>query len=480
VGDAPDGSDDREDPAEGTGTVADGPATATDDGPAGRETRRDVAREVLAAGVAAADPASAVRERVRLDDAEGAAGTLHVDERTLDLAEYDRVLVAGGGKASAAVARGLEAVLGDRVDGGLVVTDGDRETGSDRVEAVVGDHPVPSERNVAATDRLCDLLDAADDRTLVLAPVTGGASALLCAPTVPLATYRDLTDALVDSGAPIDAINAVRKRLSRVKGGRLADRAAPATVLALLVSDVVGDDPATVASGPFTPGSTGADAALDVLDRYDVDADEAVREAVAAGDPPAGPFEHVHTHLLASARTAVDGAAARAREAGYDPLVLSTRMRGEARECALAHVAVAEEVRASGDPAPPPLALLSAGECTVTVRGDGTGGPNLEFALAAAPELPDGVTLASVDTDGSDGGTGVAGAVVDATTVPGDTARPALARNDSLGALADRGATLALDGATNVNDLRVVLVDPAGRAGDGGGRDADASGDDAG
>ncbi|MFD1511971.1 glycerate kinase type-2 family protein [Halomarina rubra] len=426
----------------------------THDSAADRAARYDLARECIEAGVAAADPERAVTDQLSLDGESLTAG-----EWTVDLAGYDRVVVAGGGKASAAVTRGLVAVLGERLDDGLVVTDGD-DAGTDPVDVALGDHPVPSERNVAATDRLCDLLDAADERTLVLAPVTGGGSALLAAPTVPLGEFRDLTEALVESGATINEINAVRKRLSRVKGGRLAARAAPATVLALLVSDVVGDDPATVASGPFTPDETGVDEALAVLSRYDVDASDAVRQAVETATTHAGPFEHVHTHLLASGRTAIDAAADRAREAGYDPLVLSSRMRGEARELALAHVAVAEEVLASGDPAPPPLALLSGGELTVTVRGDGVGGPNLEFALAAALECPPHVTLVSVDTDGRDGGTDVAGAAVDSATVEDVArARQSLASNDTLPHLGERDALLTVDSATNVNDLRVVLVD---------------------
>jgi hydroxypyruvate reductase len=426
-----------------TGTPTEGP----------RDARRETARKCVAAGIDAASPERAVREQVTLD-----GESLRIGDRTYPLDDYDRALVVGGGKASAAVARGLEAVLGDRLDGGLVVTDGDETT--ERVEVAVGDHPVPSERNVAATERVVDLLAAADERTLVLAPVTGGGSALLCAPTVALDDYRDLTDALVESGASIDEVNAVRRRLSRVKGGGLAETAAPATVVATLVSDVVGDDPAVVASGPFTPAATSAAEALAVLDRYDLDATAEVRDAIRDAAPADGPFEHVHTHLLVTVRTAVDAAADWARAAGYDPLVLSSRMRGEARENALAHVAVAEESLATGDPAAPPLALLSGGELTVTVRGDGDGGPNLEFALAAALSCPPGVTVASVDTDGRDGGTDVAGAVVDGTTLDdAAAARDALDRNDALSVLVEADAVLELDSETNVNDLRVVLVD---------------------
>jgi hydroxypyruvate reductase len=433
------------------------------DGEAGPEPRA-LARKCVQAGVDAADPEQAVRNQIAVD-----GDRLTVGDSEFDLAGYDRVLVAGGGKAAAAVARGLRSVLGDRVASGLVVTDGDTgglervdpESGAlpeGAVAVAVGDHPVPGERNVAAASRVVDLLEGADEGTLVLAPVTGGGSALLAAPTVPLAEFRDLTEALVESGADIGEINAVRKRLSQVKGGGLAAAAAPATVVALLVSDVVGDDPGVIASGPFVADDTSAEAALAVLERYDIAAPESVRAAIREGGP-GGDASNVHTHLLVRTRTAVDAAAERARAAGYDPLVLSSRMRGEAREAALAHVAVAEECLAEGDPAAPPAALLSGGEVTVTVRGDGSGGPNQEFALAAGLELSERAVLASVDTDGRDGGTDVAGALVDVDTVDDpEAARDALTDNDSYPYLAQRDALLAVESATNVNDLRVLLL----------------------
>jgi hydroxypyruvate reductase len=421
------------------------------------------ARACLEAGVDAADPEGAVSDQIGVEGDE-----LRVGDARFDLGRYDRVVVAGGGKAAAAVARGLRTVLGDRLDGGLVVTDGDAE-GLERVDpgatdwegvaVAVGDHPVPGERNAAAAERIVELLEGVDERTLVLAPVTGGGSALLAAPTVPLGEFRDLTAALVESGADIGEINAVRKRLSQVKGGGLAAAAAPATVVALLVSDVVGDDPEIIASGPFAADDTSAAAALAVLERYDIEASETVRSAIREGGP-GGDAANVHTHLLVRTRTAIDAAADRAREAGYDPLVLSSRMRGEAREAALAHVAVAEECLAEGDPVNPPAALLSGGEVTVTITGDGSGGPNQELALAAGIELPEGAVLASVDTDGRDGGTDVAGALVDVETVDDpEGARDALADNDSYPYLAERDALLAIESATNVNDLRVVLLD---------------------
>jgi hydroxypyruvate reductase len=317
----------------------------------------------------------------------------------------------------------------------------------------------------------------------VLAVITGGGSALLPAPAgnLSLADLQATTDALLESGAAIGEINAARKHCSALKGGRLGAVAAPATVATLVFSDVVGDDLGVIASGPTVLDPTTYADAVAVLDRYDLDVPAAVRDhlaAGAAGEIPETPgadadFGHVTTHLLANAWTAVDAAREVARERGYDPLVLSTRVRGEAREQGLAHVAVAEEVAATGTPVDPPAVVLSGGETTVTVRGEGDGGPNQEFALRAALELGGGGSdggsvggpvLAAVDTDGRDGASDAAGALVDVGTVPdadaADAARAALADNDA-GTYLDGRDALVRTGrtGTNVNDLRVVVIE---------------------
>ncbi|GGL31932.1 hydroxypyruvate reductase [Halarchaeum grantii] len=436
----------------------------SDDADAARD-RRALARECATAGIDAAHPESVIRDAVSL-----AGETLRIGDATFDLTDYESVVVLGGGNAASQVAAALEGVLGERLDGGIVVTDDPAET--ERVAVVRGDHPTPSERGVDATRRLLDEADGLDDSTLVLAAITGGASALLAAPAgdLTLADLRATTDALLASGATIDELNAVRKHLSELKGGRLAARLAPARVVTLLFSDVVGNDPSVIGSGPTVPDPTTYADALDVIEAYALDVPDAVRthlERGAAGEhaetPTAGAaaFDSVSTHLLADNRTAVDAAAAVAEDAGYDALVLSTSVRGEAREAAKTHAAVAEEAIASGAPLSPPCVVLSGGECTVTVRGDGEGGPNLEFALSAALELPPGSALCAVDTDGIDGATHAAGAVVDSGTVTDRReARRALRVNDALPALDARGA-LVETGATgtNVNDLRVLVVD---------------------
>ncbi|WP_121822186.1 glycerate kinase type-2 family protein [Halostella salina] len=430
---------------------------------------RDAALACVEAGIEAGHPRTVVRNAVSVD-----GDALRVDDRTYDLGDYDEVLVLGGGNAAGHVAAALEAVLGDRIDGGVVVTDDPAAT--ERVTVREGDHPVPSERGVAGARDVLAAADDAGERTLVLAAITGGGSALLPAPAgeVTLSDLQSVTDALLASGADIGEINAVRKHLSALKGGRLARRAAPATVVSLLFSDVVGDDPSVVASGPTAPDASTFDGALGVLDRYGIDAPASVREHLergAAGGVPETPgpddpaFDRVTTHVVADARTALHAARDAARERGYEPLVLSARVRGEAREAAKTHVAVAEEARSTGDPVSPPAVILSGGETTVTVRGDGEGGPNQEFALSAALELvggsADGVAVAAVDTDGIDGATDAAGAVVDGGTVEDpDDARAALADNDACTYLDDRDALLQTGATgTNLNDLRALVVE---------------------
>ena len=428
-----------------------------------------VALDCLTAGIEAADPARLTRDAVSVADT-----TLTVGGLSYDLAEYDEVTVLGGGKAAAVVAAELEAVLGDRLDSGIVVTDSPRSTG--RVDVLAGDHPIPDERGVENTRRLLAAAAAADDSTLLLGVITGGGSALMAAPAdgISLADLRSTTDALVASGATIDEINAVRKHCSAIKGGRLAATTQPAEVCSLVVSDVVGNDLATIASGPLVGDPTTYADARAVIDRYNLDVPVAVTDRLARGvageidetpAPGASVFEGVTTTIIGDGLTAVRAAADRAEAAGFESLVLSSRIRGEAREAAKTQVAIAEGIAATGEPLDPPAVVVSGGETTVTVDGEGVGGPNQEFALSAALELTAGddaapeTVVAAVDTDGVDGPTDAAGAIVDGETVAVREGRHALADNDANTALgaADAVITTGPTG-TNVNDLRVVVV----------------------
>lgn len=430
-----------------------------------RTPARELAIDCLEAGLEASDPERVIRHRLSID-----GDTLSVDTTEYDLAAYDRILVLGGGKAGARQARAIESLLGDRIDAGVVVTND--QVSTERIELLQSDHPIPSERGVAATRTLLELAESADHDTLVIVLITGGGSALLPAPApgIELSDLKDVTDRLLASGAEIEEINAVRKHLSTIKGGGLARALAPADVVSLIMSDVVGDDLSVIASGPTVPDeSTFADAET-VLERHSIDRPEAVAERLrsgAAGEYPETPapgdsvFDCVQNHLVADGATPMRAGAAVATERGYRALQLSARIRGEAREAAKTHVAIGEEILASGQPVEPPAVVLSGGETTVTIQGEGAGGPNQEFALSGAIELGAGITLAAIDTDGIDGSSPAAGGVVDRETVEDpQAARDALERNDAYSYLANRGDVIETGPTgTNLNDYRVMVVE---------------------
>lgn len=431
-----------------------------------RTARHEHALRAIEDGIAAAHPTRVVADAVTRSGTD-----LTVGGETYSLDESGEVVVLGGGNAAGHMAAALETELGGAVDGGLVVTDDPVDT--DRVEVVEGTHPLPSEANVAGTSRLLDRAAATTEDDLVVVLLSGGGSALLCAPAdgVSLGDYRAVTDDLLRSGATIDEINAVRKHLSRIKGGRLARALAPSRVVTLVISDVVGTRLDTIASGPTSPDPTTSADAQSVLADYEISPPESVDRVLdrgATGDlaeTPADPsaVTHVQTHVVAENRTALDAAAETLAAAGYDARVLSSRIEGEASEVGTVHVGIAAECLATGTPFEPPVALCSGGETTVTVEGEGHGGPNQEFALSAALGL-DGsdLVVAAVDTDGIDGNTDAAGAIVDAETVPDERrreARRALRTNDVHDYLAAEGRLIETGPTgTNVNDLRIVLV----------------------
>ena len=419
-----------------------------------RSPAHELALDCLAAGIEAAHPRRAVDGHCSVD-----GDTLTIVDREYDLSAYDSIVVLGGGKAADDIAAAFGTLLGDRLDGGVVVTD-EPTASPGRVTVLEGEHPSPGEGSVSGARAVLDRAAAADADTLVIAAIAGGGSALLCAPAGELSAgdIRAITDGLLNAGASIDEINAGRRACSSIKGGGLAAAAAPATVAGVLVSDVVGDDPAVVASGPTVPTRTDPAAALGALDRYGLDV-PAVREHLSGIDPTGPADTEVGVHVVASVRDAIDAARDLAVDRGYETCVLSTMIEGESTAAGRIHAAIGAEAADSGDPVEPPAVILSGGETTVRVTGDGTGGPNGEFALAAAAGLPEGAVLGAVDTDGSDGSTDVAGALVDDTVADPDAARDALADNDSYGFLGSKGRLLRTGPTgTNVNDLRVLVL----------------------
>ncbi len=435
---------------------------------------RHDALSIFRAGLEAADPGRAIRRALSLE-----GDTLRVAGRPYPLDEVEGVYLVGMGKASAAMGEAVEEVLGDRIAGGLVVVKHGHARPLGAVEVREAGHPVPDEAGMEATAEMVRLLKELGPRDLVFCLISGGGSALSPAPApgLTLAHLRQTTERLLACGATIHEMNAVRKHISTVKGGQLAAVAHPATLVSLLLSDVIGDDPDTIASGPTVPDGSTFQECLAVLERRRIR--EAVPpeilrhlEAGARGDVPETPgpenpvFRGGQVVVVGSNRLALEAAEARARELGYNAMVLSSFVEGETREVARVHTAIAREVLATGKPTCPPACILSGGETTVSLRGNGKGGRNQEFALAAALELREmeGVVILSGGTDGTDGPTDAAGAVADGRTVAragelGLDAREHLDRNDAypffraLDDLLMTGPTL-----TNVMDLRLVMV----------------------
>lgn len=441
-------------------------------------TLRDHAHRILASALAAVDPRVAVRRAMRLE-----GETLHVAAERVDLAEVDHIMLVGAGKAAPAMAAGALDVLADRVSGGTITTKYGHALPLPGIQTFEAGHPVPDERGQAGAQAALTLAESAGERDLLLCLLSGGASALWPAPVegVSLPDLREVTDSLLRAGATIGELNAVRKHLSRVSGGHLARVAAPGRVVSLLVSDVVGSPLDVIASGPTVPDSSAYRDAVAVLRRFGVVPPAGVRahlEAGLVGDRPETPktgdaaFLRTTVHIIASNRDALEGAARGAGRLGYTPLILTTRLEGEAREVARVVGGLALGLRYERLPLSPPAALLLGGETTVTVRGNGRGGRNQEGALAAALAIQGetGIVIACLGTDGSDGPTDAAGGIVDGETIARGSNRSLdahehLARNDAYSFLHTTGDLLITGPTgTNVNDVTLVLVATSDRS----------------
>ena len=417
-----------------------------------------------------ADPAAFLRDL--FDTAVAVSDPMQVVPAQLGPRPDGRVVVIGAGKASARMAEALETAWGPC--DGLVITRYGYARPCQGIEIVEAAHPVPDAAGVAATQRLLELVTGLGKDCTVIALISGGGSALLCAPKAPmtLEDKRAVHQALLASGAPIDAMNTLRKHLSAVKGGQLAAAVHPARLITLMISDVPGDDPSDIASGPtVAETSTTADAQA-IVTRYNLTLPEAAYQALAAssvvptGDPR---LSRAETRIVAAPSQALAAAAEQARAAGCQVDIIGDALEGEAAELGAAHARMALARQAVLAPGDAPLLLLSGGECTVTGRGDGVGGPNAEYALAAAMHLQEapGIHLIACDTDGVDGAAEVAGAIVTPDTLAqaaeqGLTPAVALARHDSHGFFDQIGAQVVTGPTlTNVNDFRAILIHPA-------------------
>ena len=415
--------------------------------------------------------------RSLFDAAVAAADPSQIVPRHLPGRPQGRTIVVGAGKAAAAMAAAVEKHWEGPLEG-LVVTRVGHGAPTKRIRVVEAGHPNPDSAGVAAAGEILAMMRGLTRDDLVLALISGGGSALLALPAgeITLADKQAVTRALLKSGARIDEMNAVRKHLSAIKGGRLAIAAAPARVVTLIISDVPGDDLSVIASGPTVADTSTLAYAREALARYRIDVPARVaahladpsNETPKPGDPR---LARVENRLIATPRGSLLAAAAKAREAGFAPLILGDAIEGEARECGIVHAGIALSAARHGEPVRPPCVLLSGGETTVTIRGQGRGGRNSEFALSLAIALDgaDGVTALAADTDGIDGFEAAAGAIVTPDMLAraraiGLDPRARLDDNDSytvfaaLGDLVVTGPTL-----TNVDDFRAILVEATPR-----------------
>ncbi len=383
---------------------------------------KSAAQQIIFSAIDAVKPEKLVRRQIALHN-----NFLKIGTRQFDLSNFRKIYIVGAGKASAFMARELEDILGNRIEGGVVVVKYRHGAPCRRVKILEAGHPIVDQNSLSATEEILQIASLAGGDDLVLCLISGGGSAVLEAlpAGISLEDLRKLSGFLLASGANIEEINTVRKHLSLVKGGQLAARIAPATCISIILSDIVGDPLGAIASGPTAPDSTTFQDALAVLRKYDAEneipksiiahiqkgADGEASETLKPGDRL---FSKVHNIILGNNLEALHAAMKTAEGLGFHTLILSSRLQGEAREVGKAVAAVVQELLASNLPVPRPACILMGGETTVTLRGDGKGGRNQELALAALlamKNVKQEYTIASCGTDGTDGPTDAAGAI---------------------------------------------------------------------
>jgi hydroxypyruvate reductase len=434
---------------------------------------RQHAREIWEAALHAANPSTSLHNAIQVSD-----GVLSVAGRLLPL--EGRLIVVGAGKAAARMAQVVEEIAGSQISSGLVVTKYGHGLELNRIRLVEAGHPIPDESGVRAVRETQALLSGLTPKDVVLSLISGGGSALWPSPAegITLEEKQQVTQMLLRAGATIQELNGVRKHLSGIKGGQLARWAAPARVISLIMSDVIGDPLDFIASGPTAPDTTSFDDALSTIRKYGVQPAPSILQRLEAGvrgqipenPKPGDPvFRNVDNRIIANNRLLVDSASKKAKELGFNTLILGTELEGEAKNVARFLSVIGREVSRSGNPVRPPACILAAGETTVTVRGNGLGGRNQEMAVAWAIEAaahPEQVAtcFASVATDGTDGPTDAAGGLVDPLTFSRAIdqrmdAKKFLQDNDSYHLLTATG-DLIVTGPTQTNlmDIQILLV----------------------
>ena len=440
---------------------------------------RSEASNIFNASLKPVNPYEAVRRFVRIENNRLIVGSADSLVAELELKNYDRILLVGGGKATAPMARAMEDILGDKIDSGIIIVKyGFTETLS-YTKIIEADHPLPDLNGVEGTRRILDLLNEAEEKDLIFSLISGGGSALLPQPAgnITLEEKQSITRKLLECGASIDEINSIRKHISSSKGGQMARAAYPATTVNLMLSDVVGDRMDVIASGPFVPDKSSFEDTWQIIEKYKLKEiplsvenhlkagrEGNIPETPKEGDPI---FDKVHNIIIGSNILAIEAAAREAEKIGYRTIILSSMIEGETKDIARVHTAIAKEILKTGRPVDPPCCIISGGETTVTIKGSGKGGRNQEFCLAAAidiKDLPNRIVILSGGTDGNDGPTDAAGGIVDPLTIirgnaAGMDASQYLGNNDSYNYLKKTG-DLLVTGPTNTNvmDVRMVLV----------------------
>jgi glycerate-2-kinase len=435
---------------------------------------RELALKSLEAAVNAVDPRRIMKSKLQLE-----GSLLRVDGYSFDLRKFKHTYVVGGGKASGSMAESLEQVLNGCLTLGFVnVPKGDRSK-TTVIQLHEASHPIPDEAGVKGTRTMIEIAEQAEEDDLVICLISGGGSSLMPLPRggISLTDKRELTDALLKCGATINEINTVRKHISDFKGGWLAKKAYPATVLNLILSDVLGDPLDFIASGPTVPDSTTFSDAVNVLKKHSLwnKASASIKKVLSDGKKGAIPetpkandeaFRKVHNVVIGNNRSASLAASEYLKSSGLNTLLLTSTLEGEAGQIGRMLASIVNEVIVSGNPVQKPSGIVAGGEATVIVTGKGRGGRNQEIPLAAATKLRelDGVVVVSLSTDGVDGPTDAAGAIVDGKTLSralreGLGPEEFLAENDSyhffekLGDLIITGPT-----GTNVNDISLIII----------------------
>jgi len=443
---------------------------------AGRLKRmREDAAEIFQAGLAAVAPGAAVKKFCRRQ-----GDCFRVDGREYDLNDFNRVVVLGAGKAGAAMAKAVEDLLKDHIDEGLIVVKYGHLEPLEKIRIIEAGHPLPDDNGYSGAKAMLELAKTADEHTLIICLISGGGSALMPYPVsgVRLEDKQKTTELLLDCGADIHEINTIRKHLSELKGGGLARASFPATMVCLILSDVVGDDLDSIASGPCVADPRTFSDCNRIIKQYGLEGKVplAVKEHLDRGSkghveetPKDGSiiFDNIFNVVIGCNYEALQVSKKKAEELGYNTLLLSSLIEGETKDAAAFHMALAKEIVLHNEPVTRPACLISGGETTVTIEGQGKGGRNQEFVLASAIKMENmqNTVVLSAGTDGTDGSTDAAGAITDSTVLTrakdlGLAPRQYLKNNDSyhffdaLGDLYKTGPTN-----TNVMDVRIILVD---------------------